>query len=52
MVECTRRLRKETAHIISELYATFKQYGDEFDMVVVNELLEALGKRMDVEVQD
>ena len=52
VVECMRRSRKETPHIISELHATFKQYGDEYDMVMVNELLEALGKRMDVEVQD
>eukprot|EP00450_Noctiluca_scintillans_P008765 CAMPEP_0194484554 /NCGR_PEP_ID=MMETSP0253-20130528/5851_1 /TAXON_ID=2966 /ORGANISM="Noctiluca scintillans" /LENGTH=155 /DNA_ID=CAMNT_0039324385 /DNA_START=89 /DNA_END=553 /DNA_ORIENTATION=+ len=35
VVECMRRSRKETPQIISELQATFKQYGDEYDMVMV-----------------
>eukprot|EP00928_Gymnodinium_smaydae_P072521 TRINITY_DN55872_c0_g1_i1.p1 TRINITY_DN55872_c0_g1~~TRINITY_DN55872_c0_g1_i1.p1 ORF type:complete len:1146 (+),score=317.10 TRINITY_DN55872_c0_g1_i1:158-3439(+) len=46
-VECMQRVRKDAQYVIRELKAFMKKHPEELDMRRINELFEALSKRMD-----
>jgi len=52
VVQTMQRLKKDAPFILRELKSFFQKYPSQCDARVVNDILESIGKRLDVELMD